>query len=456
MFFKKKDKSPIDKAIESYNKTRSKTCREHICYAPYTSMRFASDGKVYACCHNRSFVLGTYPAENIKNIWFGSKTKELRTTIENNMLSAGCHICYNSILNGFYYGASARDYDDAVSSNSYPTRMEFAISNLCNFECIMCYPENSSKVAHSTEGCSGQTHSYPASFTDDLAPFIPHLKQSIFTGGEPFLIKQYALIWDKIIATNPACRIFIQTNGSIMNDFIKNLFKNPQVHISVSIDALSKSTFENIRKGSSFDIVMKNFDILHNISKEYGSTLSVSVCPLKQNFAELPSLFEHFNNKHIPLTIHKVSMPPENSIKSLCARALNEGLIAINAASFVKKTLIQKENVRKISAFAVYVAHIVDAQKLTDSRSTKAETPSLDVVIARLSEFYKYSGVATDAALEATNSLRSLIESFEAPVEQNAIIKTLLNIEPGYIATALKNESFDKQRSLLKQFSCIR
>ncbi len=72
----------IDKEIiDAYNQTRETKDKTMLCHAPFTSINFQQNGNANACCYNRSHVLGTFPAQTIKEIWFGKKADELRNFI---------------------------------------------------------------------------------------------------------------------------------------------------------------------------------------------------------------------------------------------------------------------------------------------------------------------------------------------------------------------------------------
>ena len=83
----------IDKeTITAYNQTRETKDKTLLCHAPFTSVNFQQNGNANACCYNRSHVLGAFPAQTIKEIWFGEKADELRRYIRNNNLEGGCQM----------------------------------------------------------------------------------------------------------------------------------------------------------------------------------------------------------------------------------------------------------------------------------------------------------------------------------------------------------------------------
>src|SRR5688572_3089083 len=86
--------------VKEYNRNRPFGAKKKLCYAPYKSMYFGHEGKVGVCCYNRSQVLGTYPDNSIKEMWFGEKADELRNYVDHNDLSLGCDGCKDHLASG--------------------------------------------------------------------------------------------------------------------------------------------------------------------------------------------------------------------------------------------------------------------------------------------------------------------------------------------------------------------
>jgi MoaA/NifB/PqqE/SkfB family radical SAM enzyme len=65
-------------SIKEYNENRLLGYQPSSCNAPFSSLYFGVNGEVYACCKNRSYVLGNVEKQSIKEIWEGSKIVTLR------------------------------------------------------------------------------------------------------------------------------------------------------------------------------------------------------------------------------------------------------------------------------------------------------------------------------------------------------------------------------------------
>mgnify|MGYP003638973425 FL=1 len=112
----------------------------------------------------------------------------------------------------------------ASSLESFPTVLDIAFDNTCNFKCSYCGPENSSMWVEEIE----QHGPYPTSYTKkpidrikaemipnrEVNPYInafwkwwdeglaEHLQRLTITGGEPLLSKHTWKVLDKVIAQN--------------------------------------------------------------------------------------------------------------------------------------------------------------------------------------------------------------------------------------------------------------
>jgi len=135
-----------------------------------------------------------------------------------------------------------------------PFKLKFESSTLCNLKCIMC-PR--------TKGLSRKlgvlTFENFKRVFDEINP--PYLN---LTGlGEPLLNQDIF----KIIsyARKKRSIVKLDTNATLLNqeNIIRLINSNPSI-ISVSIDGVTKNSFEKIREGAKFEQVMEN---LKNIIK---------------------------------------------------------------------------------------------------------------------------------------------------------------------------------------------
>ena len=331
--------------LRKYNQQRPRSARRAICWAAEKSMYIGFRGNITSCCYNKTYLLGKYPDQSLHNIWFGSKRRDLDTQLKANNLNLGCHGCRELIAAGNFRALPAKNFDYLErSSNGYPTKVDFELSNECNLECIMCRGEFSSAIRKNRERLPAIPSPYNSEFVAEFGEFIPHIKRCHFLGGEPFMVPIYFDIWGKIIKDNPDVRISIQTNGSILTNRIKEMLEAVKFDISISIDSLRKGNYEFIRKNSNFDKLMHNIRYFKEYTSRQGTNLDFSVCPMPQNWQEVPALVQFANEMEASIFFNTVHYPQQYSFRSLDKGVLSEIVMGLKAYSFPTKNDKQRLN----------------------------------------------------------------------------------------------------------------
>lgn len=320
--------------LNSFNQRRNIGC-----FAPHIALNFAQNGCIGTCCYTSRSPgpgqLGYYPNKTIKEIWVGENIHRLRKHLDDLRfnISDACKQCLERIQKGDYENSLIAIYDKKIQdmycrSNAsttsrkidrittskmlsdfykqieYPLILEFELSNICNYECLMCGGDYSSQVRKNVEKRPPVISPYDSAFVTQIEEFIPHAMQFEFRGGEPFLIPIYYEIWDKIAELNCSANIAITTNGSILNDKIKNLlnkFKN--LTIVVSLDSVNSETYSLIRKHGNLDKVIGNIDWFKTITRN----VSIAVCPMVQNIFEIHNIIEFCIAKKINVYFNAVT-----------------------------------------------------------------------------------------------------------------------------------------------------
>lgn len=364
------DKALSTAQVNDFNKHRFVGPRKAVCYAPFNNIYFGSNGNAIACCYNRDHLFGTYPKLNLTEIWGNDANLRLRKKMLENDLSSGCKLCYNQLVNGNYDALSPYYYDLIPVQRNYPSSMEFELSNTCNLACIMCTDEFSSQHEES----SSRRMVYDIAFTEQLEEFIPHLKQTRFFGGEPFLIGLYYTIWEKIIALNPKCRITVQTNATVLNSKVKEILERGNFHIGISIDSLQKENYETIRRNAKFESVMDNIEYFVEYCKRKSSTLSISICPMTINWQEIPDIINFCNQRRAWIYFNTVIYPPELSIQQLGSSEIDNIIIKLSGCSLETGNIFSNKNKKHFIDFIMLLRGWKDdAEKAEEQRKQKIE-----------------------------------------------------------------------------------
>lgn len=331
-------------SLFSYNNYRIPSPNSTFCHAPSRSLYFASNGRVTTCCFNKEYTYGNYKDQSIRDLLDSKNRSLLIKNLANNNLSTGCANCQSLLDSESYKSIASHQYDMLPYKKDYPTMMEFELSNLCNFTCIMCSPIYSSKIDKIENPVEELNNIYDDKFLEDLKEYIPHLYKAKFFGGEPFLIDIYYKIWELIIELNPKCQIIVQTNASIYNSRISSMLSKGNFRLSLSIDSLNKTNYEFIRKGANFEAVMNNVEKYIEYSKKNKRPIYFSICPMKQNWMDIPQIIEYCNSKNIFINFNTVNSPYECAIVNMKLDAISEIIKNYKSQKFRSRTFIQRQN----------------------------------------------------------------------------------------------------------------
>ncbi len=306
------------KIIKNYNKKRTLGPKKIICNAPFKHMYFKQNGDVTACCASSVDAYGNIRENSVNDIWNGEKVNLLRAKIRNFNLSGGCAGCQHSLESGNYNAFIGRIYDTLLPSpaSAYPTEMTFEISNTCNLECIMCTGEFSNLIRKNVEKLPDIPNYYKEDFFDEIKGYLQNLKRIRFMGGEPFLIKQYEPIMEFLVEHNPSCKIYIQTNGTILNNFVKKIIESKNVEISISIDSLQKDMYEQIRKNGSYDRMMENLVYFSERAQKHQQLININFCVMNNNWNEVPDMIDFCDKNNFTLNLIPVERPRYLSLKA--------------------------------------------------------------------------------------------------------------------------------------------
>ncbi len=342
--------------IRDYNDFRVARSKENrsrrtntsvVCHAPFISLNFEQNGNATVCCYNRTHVLGTYPEVSVSEMWFGGKANELREAIQALDFSKGCELCLVQLQSRNFTGTRMLQFDHLGTkprAREYPRLMEFEITNICNLECIMCNGYYSSLIRRNRDRLPPLKSPYDAGFVQQLEPFLPHLIEAKFLGGEPFLVPRYWEIWERFLKVNPAVTIPVTTNGTMLTDRVLSMLKALDFRIVLSIDSIVRETYESIRRNADYDEVMRHLGFFLDYMHAKGEPLWTAVCPMQQNWSELPGMLEFCNEKGARLIFNTVLYPESSSLRSLSTAALDDVLDCYRRVPQRTETVWQRQN----------------------------------------------------------------------------------------------------------------
>ena len=243
---------------------------KNFCPIPWTGFMYNFDGTVKNCIRNPQ-PIGNLKDNTIVEILQGERNCLTKHNMTYNKPGPTCGVCYdlekntNSfdvISDRIFYLKELKD----VNLNTYKSIDAFNLStvdirwnNTCNFACVYCGPEFSSKWA--TElGMSADA--VPAHRVNQMKQYIfdraEQLKHVYLAGGEPLLIKENFELLTLLKEKNPGVNLRVNTNLSKVDTKIFNLIcEFPNVHWIVSIESIERE-YEYIRDGGSWQDFLDN------------------------------------------------------------------------------------------------------------------------------------------------------------------------------------------------------
>ena len=391
------------------NARRDAHQRHRACHAAEKGLFFGLRGRVFSCCFNKSHLLGTYPQDRIRDIWHGSAVALQRQALRTGDFSLGCAACLDGVKARNLDAVVLRQYDRFAADNgAMPAKMDFELFNTCNLECIMCRGEFSSSIRENRENLPPIDSPYGPAFFDEVEAYIPSLKSSTFLGGEPFLIRQYLDLWDRMATLNPKMAIGVQTNCSVLNTRIQGLMERIDFNVSVSIDSLVPDTYAQIRKNGNLAQVMQNLQYFSDYMKRRGGRLTLVFCPMQQNWQELPALLAFCNDWDIAMMFATVESPPHCSLTSLSSEALDSIVGELRNCEAPDGSALQAANRRMYLDQLAQLAAWANAARQREA--TGRTRPPQD-----FAEFIEHIGQALlDSGLQGREQCRAERDAIEA------------------------------------------
>lgn len=140
--------------------------------------------------------------------------------------------------------------------SSWPRELMVILTSRCNLECIMCTREVSNKLL-------------PEETAFKVAALFPYLENVDWQGGEAFSVPYFG----KLIAAAarfPQLQQWVTTSGVMIDRDWADLLVRSRMALSLSIDGVTRETYEHIRRGSRFDRLLRSLDHLNEASERHG------------------------------------------------------------------------------------------------------------------------------------------------------------------------------------------
>lgn len=178
----------------------------------------------------------------------------------------------NAIANQVYAAAGVGQVD------SFPEDITVAVSNRCNYRCIMCMEWRREKESD-----------LPPESIERLGDILPFAKSLYVTGGEPLMYPHLDMLFET--ARRAECGLTMVTNGALLTDRnIERILRNGLFRVKFSLDAATQQTYSKIR-GGNLNKVLRNISRLAEAKRANNISwpmLEVGFVAMRSNIMELP------------------------------------------------------------------------------------------------------------------------------------------------------------------------
>ena len=246
------------------------------CPVPWTGLMMNHDGRVKNCIRSvHSMPIGDLKTTKIQDILLGDENQSRQEKILNLEPVPSCQTCYDIENNKkgldiisdriFYIRELKQNNLDLYQKGNFDLQtVDVRWSNLCNFACVYCGPEFSSKWSDELKiQQTVLTQEQKNNFKNYILENAKNLKHVYMAGGEPLLMKENLELLELL---DPNVNLRVNTNLSKTSTKIFDKiceFKN--VHWTVSIETI-EDEFEYIRYGSNWGDFLENLETIQKLN----------------------------------------------------------------------------------------------------------------------------------------------------------------------------------------------
>ena len=135
--------------------------------------------------------------------------------------------------------------------------VRIAVTDRCNLRCFYCMPEEGIAYLPKKELLTFEEIERLVSVLAAMG-----VSKVRFTGGEPFVRKDFIQLVQRVSEINGITNIHLTTNGVLTAPYISDLVKAGVKSVNLSLDTLDRDRFKAITRRDEFDHVMRTLRLL--------------------------------------------------------------------------------------------------------------------------------------------------------------------------------------------------
>ena len=242
------------------------------CPIPWSGLMYNFDGAVKNCIRSAG-PLGNIKDQPIEQILVGNNQSRQQQIVDQKPVET-CQTCYDlergkkgfdHISDRIFYIRELKNtpVDTYQVGNFNLQTVDVRWTNLCNFACVYCGPEFSSRWSEELKiRRNVPDQQQLTDFKNYIYDHAGQLRHVYLAGGEPLLMKENLTLLEKL---NPDVNIRINTNLSKVDTRVfEAVCEFPNVHWTVSVETQAKE-FEYIRHGGSWPDFLDNLAVIKQL-----------------------------------------------------------------------------------------------------------------------------------------------------------------------------------------------
>jgi MoaA/NifB/PqqE/SkfB family radical SAM enzyme len=168
-----------------------------------------------------------------------------------------------------------------ICLDSRVTSLVVTLTTRCQIRCLMCEEYQI-------------PWDIPENIVDEIVSLFPFLEQIIWQGGEVLSLGYFKDLLEEA-RRFPNARQCIITNAQPIDDAMADRLVNDNIELTVSIDGSTRESYERIRKGASFDKLVRNLRLINEVRSKKNAanmTMRMHACVMNSNYHELAGLVD--------------------------------------------------------------------------------------------------------------------------------------------------------------------
>lgn len=249
----------------------------HVCPHPFTRFEVNPTGEVHICCPMHvPTSIGNVESGDIEEMWNGDRVRKIRQSVLDGSFKYCSHTTCPSMTSGKLPKKSSpeilanRIMSGAVQDGRLDVGhlhyLKFGYDMSCNLSCPSCRRE---VIMERPDSRAPKRKTIAEKFI----PLLPSLEQLRINCAGEFLVSRHSRDLLKLIdpLANPNLAVEIISNGTLFSKREWDKFENihPMVRfVRISMDAALPQTFELVRRGGKWAVIIENLRFLAQLRRE--------------------------------------------------------------------------------------------------------------------------------------------------------------------------------------------